>query len=107
MSFGYFAFYKFDCLCRIRMSTEIVPKQQWIDLVGVTINPNMNIGSTLPLRLIEEKLLPQFGILVFALRHMIVSNSSRIFVSNIFKSLPYLIIQFLNSDLNIDNIFCS
>src|SRR5687767_11343418 len=107
MSFGYFTLYKFDCLCRFRMSTEIVPKQQWIDLVGLTINPNMNIGSTLTLRLIEEKLLPQFGIVVFALRHMIVSNSSRIFVASIFKTFLDLIIQFLNSDLNIDNIFCS
>src|SRR5215216_7265049 len=103
MSFGYFAFYKFDCLCRIRMGPEIVAKQQRIDLVGLTINPNMNIGSTLPLRLIEEKLLPQFGIVVFTLRHMIISNSSRIFVTSICKSLLDFIIQFLSSDLNIDN----
>src|SRR5688500_7658304 len=105
MSFGYFMFYKFDCLCRIRMSSEVIPKQQRISLVRITINSNMNIGSTLTLRLIEEKLLPHFGIVVFALRHMIVSNRSRIFVPSIFKSSPDLIIQFLNSDLNIDNIF--
>src|SRR5687767_1468280 len=107
MSFGYFTFYEFDCLCRIRMSSEVIPKQQWIDLIGVAINAYMDIGSTLPLRLIEEILLPQFGIVVFALRHMIVSNSSRILVASIFKTLLDLIIQFLNSDLNIDNIFCS
>src|SRR5687768_3778105 len=107
MSFGYFAFYEFDCLCRIRMNSEVVPKQQRIYLVGLTINAYMDIGSTLPLRLIEEILLPQFGIVVFALRHMIVSISSRILVASIFKSLLDLIIQFHNSDLNIDNIFCS
>ena len=107
MAFGYFTLYKFDCLCRIRMGTEIVPKQQRIDLVGVTVNPNMNIGSTLPLRLIEEILLPQSWVVVFALRHMIVSNRSPIFVASILKSLLDLMIQFLNSDLNIDNIFGS
>src|SRR5262245_7715201 len=55
---GDFPLDAFDRFGRVGMSAEIVPKQQGVALVGVTVNPHMNLRATLAFWLSEEELGP-------------------------------------------------
>ena len=103
--FGDFSLEEFHGLGRIRVRTQVIPKQQRVALVWITRHPNMYIGWTVPFGLIKEKLLPQFEMVVFALWDMIVGDGSPILVTRLAELSPDLIIQCFDGDLNVDHIF--
>src|SRR5215470_3851260 len=105
MPFGDFSLEEFDGPGRIRVRTQVIPKHQRVALVWMTRHPNMDIGWTLPFALIKEKLLPQFEMIVFTLRDMIVGDGSPILVPRLAELAPDLIIQGCDGDLNVDHIF--
>src|SRR5882724_3163612 len=88
VAFDDLSFDEFDGSGRIRMSTQIVTKQQGIALVRVAVDPNMHIRTPPAVWLIEEKLSPQLGVIVFAQRHMILGDGFPILVARFDKPLP-------------------
>ena len=58
VTFDYLSFDEFDGSGRIRMSAQIVTKQQGIALIWVALFPDMHIRAAPPVWLIEKKLGP-------------------------------------------------